>query len=202
MITVDGTAQAAIDANMRGVAILVELDFSTGTQRFTTWPVDIGTSPVYTAIGALVSINGLSESEDRSAKKVEFSFTIVSQAMLAACIGQANVYRNRRARIYQQFMSSTYTAAGASVLRWQGFMDNVTIERTSSSDLNSGGGAGVGKIKLHCSRAGVPMSRRAIGLRSTHQQQIARHPGDNGFEYQQKLLEQPSVWLFKEFMAQ
>ena len=202
MITVDGTAQAAIDANARGVAVLVDLDIVGGMLRFTTWPADIVTGGnTFAGVGGLVSLDGLSESEDRSARKVVMSFTLVNTAILAVLSGASSAYRRRRANVYQQFMTSTYTPAGASVLRWSGYMDAVTVERSAPKMLE-GGATSSGTINLECSRAGVSMSRRTIGLRSTHQQQIARSAGDMGLEYQQKLLELPAMWLSKEFMAQ
>lgn len=197
-LIVDGTAQAAIDSDARGVATLVELDFSGGTQRFTDWPVNILTGGnTYLGIGTLVDFRGLSESEDRSARKVDFAFTIVNSTFLAACIGPATVYRRKRARVYQQFMNSAYVPAGAAVQRWSGYMDQVSVDRDAPSSVNDG--PGMGKVVIHCSRAGEPSSRRASGLRSTHQQQIERFPGDLGLVYQQKLVEQPSLWLSKKF---
>ena len=192
MITLDGTAQAAVNAISRGVAILVELDFTSGTSRYTTWSADIVSGSTYLGLGTLASVSNLSESEDRSAKKLSLDFTIVNQAMLALLIGPANVYRRKAARIYQQFMDDTYKPAGAKVLRWSGYMDNVAVDRTATSTL-SDGSQSLGKISLHCSRAGVPMSRRQLGMRSTHQQQIARSAGDLGLEYQQALLEKPAL---------
>lgn len=198
MITVDGTAQAAIDADARGFAVLVELDFLGGTQYLTTWPVTIVSGGnTYVGFGNLVSVDGLSESEDRSARKLKLSATIVNQTMLAALIGPANVYRRRRARIYQQLMNSVGVPAGAAIHRWTGFMDKVTVERDAPSSVE--GGLGIGRVTLECSRAGAPNSRRASTLRSTHQQQIAKYPGDLGLEYQQELLEKPALWLSKRF---
>lgn len=198
MITVDGTAQAAIDAGARGFAILVEMDFLSGTQYVTTWPVSIVTAGhTYIGIGSLGSVSGLSESEDRSARKVKLALAIVNQAMLATLIGPAGEYRRRRARIYQQMMTETFVPAGTPIHRWTGFMDKVMVDRDAPSSVN--GSPGLGQVIVECSRAGVPGSRRKSTLRSTHQQQIAKYPGDLGLEYQQELLEKPSLWLSKRF---
>ena len=203
MLTLDGTAQAAVNAAVRGVAVLVELDFfitgATQTAYMTDWPVDIVVGGhTYLALGSIMQIEGMSESEDRAARDIVLSFTAVDSAMIANCIGPANVYRRRSARIYQQFMDSAYVPAGTKVQRWSGYMDQVNIERNATDKL-PGGGESQGKINLKCTRAGVALSRRALGLRSTHAQQIAVYPTDKGLEYQQTLIESPSLWLSKKF---
>jgi hypothetical protein len=199
MLTLDGTAQAAVDSAARGVATLVQLDFSTGTLYVTDWPTDITVGGnTYSAVGSLMQIEGMSESEDRAARDIVLAFTAVNSAMIAASIGPANVYRRKAVRIYQQFMDSLYVPAGTKVQRWSGYMDQVNIERNATDKL-PGGGESQGKINLKCTRAGVAMARRALGLRSTHAQQIALYPTDKGLEYQQTLIESPSLWLSKKF---
>lgn len=202
MLNFDAPADAATAAEARGIPILVELEFSTGTQRFTLWSDDITTTTgfLFRGIGSLCQVRGLSESEDRSAKVVTFAFTIVDKAMLAACIGPASVYRRRRARVLIQMMDSNFQRVGAPVERWNGYMDQVSVEREDAKKRDDTKSSG--KILLKCSRAGMPASRRMEGLRSTHNQQIARFPGDMGLEYQQTLIEQPSVWLSKRFQEQ
>jgi hypothetical protein len=143
-------------------------------------------------------VQGLSESEDRAARRVKVVATVVDQAMLAAVIGPASVYRGRFARVYQQLMTENYVTAGAPIHRWTGRMERVSVDRDAPSSVMSGGGGG-GKIVLECSRAGAAQARRADTRRSTHTQQIARYPGDMGLEYQQELVEKPSLWLSKRF---
>lgn len=198
MITVDGTAQAAINANARGFAILVDLEFSTGTQRFTTWPVNVlAGGNTYIGLGNLVAVQGLSESEDRAARRVKVVATVVNNTILASVIGPASVYRGRFARVYQQLMADNFVSAGAPIHRWTGRMERVSVERDAPSSVT--GSSGGGRIVLDCSRAGAAQARRADTRRSTHAQQSARYPGDRGLEYQQDLVEKPSLWLSKRF---
>lgn len=198
MLTLDGTASARAAASVAGIHYLVDLDFSTGIQYFTTHAMSIVSGGhTYTAFGDLVEIAGLQESEDQGADKLEMSFTVVNTAMLAALIGPATVYRNRAARLWVQLIDDTYQPAGAAVLRWAGYMDVPRVERESAPI--EGGFAG-GKIVLPCWRAGIARLRTANGLRRTHAQQLQRTSGaDTGLRYTQQLIEQPALWLSKRF---
>lgn len=200
MLTLDGTASAQIVADVRGVPLLVELDFTTGTQYYTNWGDNlIVGGHTYIGVGDLVQIRGLSESDDLAARTLTFALGLVNSALLAAATGNANTYRRKAARIYLQLVDTTYQPVGAAVQRWAGYMDQVSIERSAPASVVDQKGNGA--ILLKCSRAGVPMSRRSVGIRSTNQQQQILFPADRGFEYQQGLLEVPVLWLSKRFQA-
>lgn len=195
MLALDSSAQAQIEANVRGVQWLVALDFGSGMVRYTTNAVDI-TSGGYTwlGFGKLVSVDGVRESEDGAPGDITLGLSLVSTAMLAAAIGNVENYRNRSARLSLQLIGANFQPVGAPVARWAGYMNKVRIRRGTSKD-----GSSTGSIEMICSRAGANRSRAATGLRHTHQQHILRFPGDNGFEYIQTLIEKPAVWLSKRF---
>lgn len=199
MLTLDATATARAAASVAGIHYLVDLDFATGTLRYTTHALAIVFGGnTYTALGDLVEVGNLAESENQGADKIELTFSIVNQAMLAALIGPATVYRNRRVRIHAQLIDDTYQPAGAAVLRWAGFMDAPAIDRSPAPP--DGGSAATGKLRLPCWRAGQARMRTANSLRRTHAQQLQRTGGvDTGLRYTQQLIEQPSQWLSKRF---
>lgn len=198
-ITLDGPAGAALASSARGVHWLVELDFTSGTIRYTTAPVDVVAGGwTYTGLSSLVTVSNLSESEDSSNTKLTLGFSAVSTALLAASIGSVETYRGRSARLYLQLFDGTFTPVGTKVQRWSGYMDKVAVNRTRSA---TSGGDSVGRIELICSRAGLARARNFKGLRLTHAQQQQRFPGDMGLRYVQTLLEQPSVWLSKKFQS-
>lgn len=199
MLTLDGTASARASASVAGLHLLVDLAFSSGTLYFTTHAIPIAHGGnTYTALGDLVSIGGMGESEDQGAEKLNMAFSIVNTAMLAALIGPATVYRNLPARVYGQLISDTCQPAGAAVLRWAGYMDRVTVDREPFK-LESGAMSS-GKINLECIRAGQARMRNAGGLRRTHAQQMQRTANaDTAFRYTQQLIETPSLWLSKRF---
>jgi len=198
MLTLDATALARAAAAEAGIQLLIELQFSSGTQYITTWAMNIVSGGnTYLGLGDLVSVSQLGESADQGADKLVLGASIVNTAMLAALIGPATVYRNRRAKISAQFIDNTFQPAGAAVLRWTGFMDRVTVERKPA---NPEGGGATGKINLECWRAGQSRMRNAGGLRRTHAQQMQRTANaDTGLRYTQQLIEQPSLWLSKRF---
>jgi hypothetical protein len=196
-LALDGTASARASASVAGATWLIEIDFSSGLQRYTTWPdTIISGGNTWLGLGQLAEVGLFSESENASAEKLTLSASVVSTAMLAACIGPASVYRGRAVRLYLQLISDTFQPAGAAVARWAGYMNQIRIER---SGPGIGGGANVGKISIDCTRAGMARARNAEGLRRTHAQQQSRYPGDLGLEYTQSLIETPALWLSKRF---
>lgn len=197
-LTLDATASARIAAGVRGVAWLAELDFASGTLYYTTAPLSLVISGhTYVGLGALAEVSPIAESEDTAADKITLSLSLVSTAMLAAAIGNVDDYRGRAARLYLQLFDDAYQPAGAPVQRWTGYMDRVQVTRSRSG----GDGASAGRIELECSRAGMPRARNARGLRLTHAQQQLLYPADRGLEYLQTLVEQPTLWLSKDFQA-
>jgi hypothetical protein len=180
-----------------GLAWLVEMDFSTGVQRFTNAPVNIDVgSNTYLGFGTLSSISPVKESENVTGEKMTLGFTVVNQAMLALAIGNVAVYRGRSVRLYLQVLDDSFARKGDPVPRWFGYMDKIKISRKRPANI---GDKVYGTIEMECTRAGMSRSRRYEGLRLTHAQHTARYPGDNGFEYVQKLIEQPTRWLSRAF---
>ena len=195
-LALDGTAAARIAAGVRGVAWLVALDFTSGTIRYTTAPLPITVgADTYAALGTLAQVSAVSESENANAEQLTLGFTVAT-SLLAATLGNVEGYRGKRARLWLQLFDDAFQPAGAPVLRWSGVMDRVSVSRTRS---DAAGGPSSGRIELQCSRAGMARSRNPEGLRLSHAQQQQRFPGDNGLQYVQTLIEQPSLWLSKKF---
>lgn len=196
-LALDGTAAARIAAPVRGVAWLVELQFSSGTVRYTTAPmaVTVG-ADTYLGLGDLAGVSDVGESENTGAEQLALSFSLVNPSMLAATLGNVEGYRGRTARLWLQLFDEAFQPAGAPVLRWSGVMDRVQVSRTPAPE---GGGASSGHLELQCSRAGMARARNAEGLRLSHAQQQQRFPLDLGLQYVQALIEQPALWLSKRF---
>lgn len=195
-LTLDGTASAQIAAGVRGVAWLVELQFSSGTIRYTTAPRDITVgADTFIGLGPFAEVSAVTESESAGADKLTLSFT-VDTSLLAATLGNVEGYRGKPARLWLQLFDEAFQPAGAPVQRWGGVMDRVQVTR-QRSDLE--GGPSTGRIELQCSRFGMARARNAEGLRLSHAQQQLRFPGDNGLQYVQTLVEQPTLWLSKRF---
>lgn len=194
-LTLDATASARIASGVRGVAWLLDLEFTTGTLHYTTAPVDVTVGATTYDGGKAVDVSAIGESENANGDKLTLGFT-VKLAILASVLGSVETYRGRRASLWLQLFDAEFQPAGAPVKRWAGVMDKVQVTR-QRSDPN--GGPSTGRIELQCARAGMARARNAQGLRLSHAQQQQRFPGDLGLEYVQTLIEQPSLWLSKRF---
>ena len=133
MLTLDPTAATRISSSVRGFCWLAELDFTTGTLYHTTWPDDvIASGHTYGGTGGNVTLDTLMESESGNTDKLTISISVVSQAMLAATIGNLDTYRGRRIRLYLQLLDETFQPVGAAVHRWTGRMQPVQVSRKPS----------------------------------------------------------------------
>jgi hypothetical protein len=192
MIALGSTELARLNSNVRGVAWMVDLAFTTGMQRFTTAALDITDGDgTYTALGTLGSISQVSESENTGHDRLTMSLSVANSALLALGLGNVSSYRNRRATIYLVLFDENFQVVGTKITRWIGMMDRVNIRRQ---------GAG-GSIDLECVRSGMPKVRNREGLKLSFAQQMAKYPGDTGLRYITKLVKEPSVWLSKEFQG-
>ena len=196
-LALDGTASARIAATVRGVAWLVELQFSSGPVYYTTAPMAVvALGHTFLGLGDLAGVSDVGESENTGAEQLALAFRLVNPALLAATLGNVEGYRGRTARLWLQLFDEAFQPAGAPVLRWSGVMDKVQVSR---SPAPQGGGAGSGHIELQCSRSGMARARNVEGLRLSHAQQQQRFPSDLGLQYVQTLIEQPALWLSKRF---
>lgn len=198
MIYFDAAGNAALLSGARGACWLVDLEFGTGPMYLTTYSVPIpANGHTYTALGNLIGVGALTESQDASAERLSLSLSIVNPAMIAATLGNVGNYRSRPVRLWVQLIDGNYQPAGEPRLRWTGYMDRVAITRGTGTGGNSSG-----SIELQCSRAGMARARKAPSLRLTHEQQQQRFPGDTGLRYVRGLIEKPALWLSKAFQRQ
>jgi hypothetical protein len=188
-----GTTQH--QAAVTGAAWLVQLDFASGVQRFTTFPHTLHVDGYnWLGLGAVTSVGSVTESEEVQADALVISLSVVDTALIALSLGNVEGYRGRRADVYLQLLTATYQPIGPKRRRWSGLMDRVEIRRASGDDGSTG------TIELRCVRAGIARMRNAQGLRLTHEQQLRRFPGDTGLRYVRTLIEQPALWLSRAFL--
>lgn len=198
MITLDATQLAVLAQTARGVCWLVDLEFASGTQYMTNFTSPItANAHTYTALGQILTVGNLNETGSVKTDRLKLRATIVDSALLALLIGPASEYRNRKARVYAQFLGDAWQPVGNPVLRWAGYMDKLTVTRTTSQQGKSGG-----HIEMSLVRSGLAKFRADIGLRLSHAQHQREYPGDLGFEYTESLVNNPVVWLSKEFQTE
>ena len=186
---------ATINATVRGVTLLVDLEFASGTIYATTFSVPIvANGETYTALGNVMSVSDFRESEVLTTDKLSIKLSLVNTAMLAYVIGPASEYRNRSVRIYAQLVNDAYLPVEAPILRWAGYMDKVRVTRRTSKTESSSG-----EVELICQRAGLSRFRNVLGFRMSHAQQQLDFPGDMGLEYTEQLVTNPPIWMSKRF---
>lgn len=197
MITISGTTQHT--SSVAGVVWLVEMEFTTGTQRVTTAAVNIveGTN-TWVALGNIGGVSTVSESEEVTGEQITLSLSIVDRAMVAAALGSVETYRGRRVSLYLQLLDEKYQPVGSKTKRWSGLMERINIKRT---DVKDNIGASSGSIELLCSRRSLSRMRNDKGLRLTPEQWAAKYPGETGLRYTRTLIENPTLWLSKDFQA-
>lgn len=194
----DSASTARINSQARGAALLIEMDFGSGTQRFTSSPMSLTVGGnFYLGLSNVSSVSTINESETNSAEKLTLSFSVVNQAMLAMTLSGVENYRGKQVRVYLQLMTPQFQPDGAPIRRWSGYMDRVAVTRTRSNA--DAGGNSEGKIEMSCARAGMYRARNYQGRRLTNTQQQQLYPGDRGLEFLQSLIETPALWLSKAF---
>lgn len=195
-LTLDAPAQAQVDTRVYGAHWLIELAFSTGTQRLTTAPVDV-VSGGFTWRGApQIAVQSVGESEAVDNQRVVLSAVLADSSALGAFLGDSSTYRGRPMRLYLQVFNEAFAPVGAARYRGLWRMEPVRVIRQRTEEGSTS------RIELPCGRSGLTRARMATGLRSTHQQQQLAYPGDLGLQYRQALIELPALWLSRRFQEQ
>ena len=197
MITVNPTTEARFEGNERGLIYLVDLAFTSATIRFNSSAETFTIGPnTYIGLGNVVEWPRMQESENASPNKLTLKFKITNQALLASVIGDATEYRLKPVTISLQLMTPEFQPDGDPVIRWRGYMDKVSTEKTRGDSGFSGA------IKLDCVKPGLDRVRNYEGLRLSYQQRKQLYPNDRGLEYLQSLVQTPQPWLTVEFQKQ
>lgn len=171
------------------IAYLVELDFTTGMQRLTTWNTSIvWGGHTWQGLGALAGISKVASAERPQYPAVDLSLAVGAE-LFALARGNVETYRGRDATIYRYIMADDYTWIGEPELVWAGEMSQVRIDT---------GDGTAGTVSLRCEQRGRTQ-RNGESLRLNAAQHEARWPGDTAFRRKEALVGQPQTWLSKKF---
>lgn len=201
MISIDDlTQQQLLAADALGVVWLLELAFTTGSHRFSSFNQPLlAAGHTWQGLGQLLSVGELKESLEPSTQTLAVQLSVANDAVLALALGNVEAYRGRPARLYLALLSTTHQLIGEPRLRGTYYMQPVRIARESPGAT---GGTVGGSIELPLAAAGMARARNAEGLRLTHEQHAAEHPGDRFLEFMAGLIKQPVPWLSKAFQEQ
>lgn len=155
----------------------VEMDFDTAPLRFWTGYGDktIFTN-TYTGTGSLLSISGLEEANDLSAKGVTLQLSGVPTEIVSLALQEP--YQRRDCKIY---FGTTDTAAPIEV--FSGLMDKMTIEDSGDSSV----------IQLTVESKLLRLNK-ASNWRYTQESHKSRHSEDTFFSYVTDLQNKDIIW--------
>lgn len=155
----------------------VEMDFDSAPVRFWTGYGDrtIG-GETYLGTGNLLSISGLEEVSDLSAKRITLQLSGVPASLVSLALQEP--YQNRECKVY---FGTTDTSTPIEV--FSGLMDVMTIE--DSGDTST--------ISLTVESKLVRLEK-ASNWRYTDGSQKSRYPSDTFFSYLADLQDRDIVW--------
>jgi hypothetical protein len=172
----------AIAATAVRPAILVEIDYASGTTRLHSGIGDLTfDGDTYTGVGTLGAITDLEESIDESANGCTLTLAASSAIIALALTEDA---RGRPVRIWigaRDLAADTLIADPA--LFFSGLVESMSHEDNGET----------GSVSLHCVDE-TGDQERPLERRLTNEVQQQLHPGDRGLEYVADLPNQQFVW--------
>ena len=155
----------------------VDLDFDSAPIRLWTGYGDrtIFTNS-YTGGGSLLTISGLEEASDLSAKNITLSLSGVPSSLITLALDEP--YQRRECKVY---FGTTDTSDPIEV--FSGLMNTMTIEDSGESSV----------ITLTVESKLVRLEK-ASNRRYTEENHVARHPNDTFFSYVTSLQDKDVVW--------
>ena len=155
----------------------VELDFDTAPVRLWTGYGDRTIGPdTYTGAGNLLSIGGLEEVNDLSAKNMTLTLSGIPSSLVSIAINEP--YQRREAKVY---FGTTDTTAPIEV--FSGIMNTMSIEDSGETST----------ITVSVESKLVRLEK-ASNRRYTHENHVSRHAGDTFFSFVADLQDKDVIW--------
>lgn len=190
MLTPNQLLQAQRPAT--AVALLAEMQFTTGTMRLSTWEGSLqALGYEWAYLPGVMGISGVQQAENIEYPAIDVSLALPDSSILSLAVGSEKTYRGRLFRLYMAIMDDEFRLVDDPQLLYVGVMDQVQM---STGD----GGEDKGALTMRCEQPGKD-SRNAMSQRLTNQQQSKRYPGDTGLSRMAELAGGPQTWLTKKF---
>ncbi|RMX06708.1 hypothetical protein D8I35_09410 [Corticibacter populi] len=176
-----------------GAAVLCELHFADGIQRYTSWGHDlrIGGQDWVAVPPKVISISTVQEAEALEYPAMDIGLAIPDPDMLELLRGSEKTYRGRLMRLYLVVMDDALRVVDEPQLLHVAVMDQLQV--------NTGNGADdQGSLSMRCEQPGKD-SRNAMSQRLTAQQHVRKHPGDTGLARLAEIAGGPQTWLTRRF---
>lgn len=194
MMALSAELQALLGGGHCACAALIEVRFSTGSQRLTTWPVDMTAGgQTWRGIGDVIKVPPVKSSAESAGETVTLELSAANTGLLATLAGPSHVWRGRRVVFHAQFLDSNWLPVDAPKRFWAGQMRNISTRIEPGAD-----GVSTAVISVELSPLGLGRARNAEGLRWTAAQHRQRYPDDAGLDGMASMLEKTS-WLSEAF---
>ena len=161
--------------------LLIALEFSDGTVRYTTADRDVVySSNTYTAAGHFASISQVEEGTELEANRIVVGLNGVPSANISLAIGET--YQNRAATVYLGFLDDNYALIADPFVAFKGRMDSMDIELGKTATIQMG-------IESRL----VDWDKARI-RRYTNEDQQNYFAGDKGLEFMNEMVDKQLVW--------
>lgn len=189
--TLTTAIKAALTAQTGEVVLLFQLGFSGGTLHLTNGAVPITWGGnVYTALGGLLSYDGLAESGDLSASGLTISASGVDQTIIAALLNEG--YIGQTVSVWRAYLDpTTFQPIADPVPLFTGYMNGGWSVEEDYPDPSQG--SGTCTIRLTCTDrlAQLDQKRGIQGNLGSHQ---SLYPSDQFFRYSGAAIGQNMIW--------
>jgi hypothetical protein len=182
-------AQSLVSGSRLALALLIELDFASGTLRLATTRSDVEDldSPpnTFTGVGTLGQVEPV-ESTVGDIPNLSFTLSGVPTSVIAIALGEQ--VRGRGAKLYVGLMNPDTEVMEDVVLEWSGVMSTMSISQQG----------GLATVRITAEHRGV-LFNRPRPLRYTDAEQQRLFPGDRCLEYIVSQSQAQDVWPAASF---
>lgn len=173
--------EAALAASNLRPALLVEMQFDSGTLYATNLPTSVSwNSHTWIGLGGLGSITAVEEGENIQAYGLALTLSGVDPANVSIALGEQ--YQGRPVKVYMALFSDSYAIIADPLLVFRGRMDNMEMDRGDTFT-----------IRVNCEGRLADFERARV-RRYNHEDQIAVYPSDKFFEFVPQMVEKPLDW--------
>lgn len=188
MRTLSGSQQSAVAAQHVTAALLIEMQFASGTIYVTTAGRDVLWASQTWLAARGGNVENTRESITGEATGLRFSLAGPIGAYLSAALSEH--VQGRPVRVWMAFFDAAEALIGTPVEEWSGLTDTMVVE--DAADGNS-------VIVVSAESRYAQFARARVRRHNDAEQQVA-WPGDRFYEYAPRLAgDQPIVWPNREW---
>ena len=177
----DNSSKETLAQTSHLLSVFVEMQFSGGWVRaWSGYGEQALRGELYTGVGSLGEISGFTEDGGITAQNIIVGLNGVPEEQFALVLREKS--RNRPANVYLVLFNQN-GIVGSGLVAFQGRMDIPLIDDGRNS----------GKVSISVESKMLDFRRPRI-RRYTHEDQIARYPGDLGLIYVPSLQNKPLPW--------